>query len=133
MLNIRHTCLRLLFTPQNIHHHLNDWTCYIAGFLHQCICTPQHTPGDGSFYFVCITEPTFNTVVALQSCHMHLRSTSFRGYIFSQISRFLAIFTKLNTRKIFLDVKFAKINTREIFLQLKFAKLIPAKKAKFIR
>ena len=66
MLNMRHTCLRLLFTPQNIHHYLNDWTCYIAGILHQCICTSQHTPGDGSFYFVCITEPTFNTVVALQ-------------------------------------------------------------------
>ena len=48
------------------------------------------------------------------------RSTNFCGYIFS---RFLAIFAKLNTREIFLDVKFAKINTREIFLQLKFAKI----------
>ena len=43
----------------------------------------------------------------------YLRSTNFRGYIFSRISPFLAIFAKLNTREIFLDVKFAKITTHE--------------------
>ena len=48
----------------------------------------------------------------------YLRSTNFHGYIFSRISRFLAIFAKLNTREIFLDVKFAKINTREKKLSL---------------
>ena len=52
----------------------------------------------------------------------YLRSTNFRGYIFSRISHFLAIFAKLNTREVFLNTKFTKINTREIFLQLKFAK-----------
>ena len=40
------------FTPQNIYHHLNHSTCYIAGFLHWCIYTLQHIPEDGSFYFV---------------------------------------------------------------------------------
>ena len=43
----------------------------------------------------------------------HLRSTNFRGYIFSRILRFLAIFAKINTREILLQLKFAKINTRE--------------------
>ena len=45
------------------------------------------------------------------------------GTIFREFRVFLAIFAKLNTREIFLDVKFAKINTREIFLQLKFEKI----------
>ena len=57
------------------------------------------------------------------------RSTNFCGYIFSQILRFLAIFAKLNTREIFLDVKFAKIDTCEFFYSWKSQKLIPAKKA----
>lgn len=39
--------------------------------------------------------------------------TNFRGYIFPQILCFLIIFAKLNTRKIFLQLKFVKINTRK--------------------
>ena len=54
-----------LFSPQDIHHHLNHSTRYIAGFLRQCICMFQFIPGNGSFYFVCI-ESIFNTAVALQ-------------------------------------------------------------------
>ena len=47
----------------------------------------------------------------------------FPGIFFREFRVFLAIFAKLNTREIFLDVKSAKIKTREIFLQLKFAKI----------
>ena len=53
----------------------------------------------------------------------YLSNTNFRGYIFSRISCLLAIFAKINTREIFLDVKFPKINIHEIFLQLKFVKI----------
>ena len=49
-----------------------------------------------------------------------LSSINFRKYIFSQVSRFLVIFARLNICGIFLDVKFTKINTRKTFLQLKF-------------
>ena len=48
---------------------------------------------------------------------------TFAGTFFREFCVFLAIFTKLITREIFLDVKFAKIYTREFFLQLKFAKI----------
>ena len=47
----------------------------------------------------------------------------FVSMLFPEFRDFLAIFAKLNTREIFLDVKFANINIRETFLQLKFAKI----------
>ena len=43
----------------------------------------------------------------------YLRSTNFRGYIFPRILRFLAVFAKISTRKILLQLKYAKTNTRE--------------------
>ena len=53
----------------------------------------------------------------------YLGNTIFHGCIFSQISPFLAIFAKLNTREPLLYVPFAKFNSRKKFLQLKFAKI----------
>ena len=39
-------------TPKKIYHYHRS-TCYIVGFLHQCICTLQQIPEDNNFYLVC--------------------------------------------------------------------------------
>ena len=58
------------FTPQNIHHHLNHSTCYIAGVLHQCIYTLQHICADGSFYFSCIQSRSLTLPLHFNTCRM---------------------------------------------------------------
>ena len=89
----------------------------------------QKIYGSGASLFIVLCNLEETKYIILIFKDNYLRSTNFRGYIFSRISPFLAVFVKLNTCEIFLDVRFTKINTRNIFLQLKFAKIIPRKKS----
>ena len=52
-----------------------------------------------------------------------LEALIFAGTLLHKFRVFLAIFATLNTRNIFLDVKFTKTNSPKIFLQLKLAKI----------
>ena len=56
--------------PRNIHLHLNHFRCYITGFLHHCIYTPQHIPGDGSFYFACVPSQSLTLLLHCNTCPM---------------------------------------------------------------
>ena len=49
-------------------------------------------------YFSCINE--FSILISLSE-NEYVKGTYFHGYMFSRISRFLAIFAKINTRKMF--------------------------------
>ena len=58
------------FTPQNIHHHLNKSTYYIAGSLHQCIYSVQDVPDYGSLYLVFIQSQPLTLFLHCNTCHM---------------------------------------------------------------
>ena len=67
----------LFCTPQKINHH-HQSACFIVGFLHQCIYTPQHIPEDDNLYLVYIQNRSCRcTAVALQYISYGTPSKSF--------------------------------------------------------
>ena len=56
-------------TPWKFCSHWHHLKCCIAGFLHQCIYTLQHIPGDG-FYLACIQSQFLKLLLLCKTCHM---------------------------------------------------------------
>ena len=62
-------CFELFFTSQKIHHH-HQSACFIVGFLHQCIYTPQHIPEDDNLYLVYIQNRSLTQPLHCNTYHM---------------------------------------------------------------